>query len=223
MTAAPPSCAFGCQVRVTLLRVTSVTTGFWGGPGSWYGSETGATERLPLSVKIRLGYSMPSKLSFSEVWFCLQSLSGNSCRFRICLDLWHYNRNQYRTGKIRSQVSTTLVNASTEQTCNGSGSLSLKMIRCSLSRIRTHKGDDGALVYVFFTFYCEYATPARFSTQTGGNTGVGPGVRFLATAGSGSAFVWINSSTMHCLTPLGAAWKSWQMSTNSLKLPIISQ
>ncbi len=30
----------------------------------------------------------------------------------------------------------------------------------------------------FFTFYCEYTTPARFSTQTGGNTGVGPGVPF---------------------------------------------
>ncbi len=60
---------------------------FWGGPGSWYGSETGATERLPLSVKIRLGYSMPSKLSFCEVGSVCRVYQENSCRFRICLDL----------------------------------------------------------------------------------------------------------------------------------------
>lgn len=54
------------------------------------------------------------------------------------------------------------------------------------------KDDDVCVV----TFHRDNPTPARLSTRTGSDTGVGPGVRFLATAISGSAFVWINSSTM---------------------------
>ncbi len=49
MTAAPPSCGLGCQVRVTLFEVTSVTTGFWGGPGSCRDCETRGTEDIPVA------------------------------------------------------------------------------------------------------------------------------------------------------------------------------
>lgn len=50
VTAAPPSCGLDCQVRVTLFLVTSVTTGFCGGPGSWMNSDTLDSEGTPLSV-----------------------------------------------------------------------------------------------------------------------------------------------------------------------------
>ncbi len=49
MTAAPPSCGLGCQVRVTLFEVTSVTTGFWGGPGSCRDCETRGMEDVPVA------------------------------------------------------------------------------------------------------------------------------------------------------------------------------
>ncbi len=50
VTAAPPSWGLDCQVRVTVSLVTSVTTGFCGGPGSWMNSETLDTEETPSSV-----------------------------------------------------------------------------------------------------------------------------------------------------------------------------
>lgn len=81
MTAAPPSCGLGCHVRVTLFEVTSVTTGFCGGPGSCRDCETRGTEDVPVAKHKKQSqmwlpdYSIKGAFWSKDVWLHIEIIS----------------------------------------------------------------------------------------------------------------------------------------------------